>query len=105
MTRQVAVPLIAAQLFLSAVILAAMRETSSVRSGSSQAKAVKFKDDVAPLLSEKCRPCHFEGGKVFEKLPFDQYQTVVKVASPLNTRLKGKDADLVTRWIEAGAPE
>jgi len=72
---------------------------------ASQSKPVTFKGDIAPLLNEKCQPCHFKGGKVFDKLPFDQYQTVVKVASRLNTRLKGKDAELVARWIEGGSVE
>jgi hypothetical protein len=72
---------------------------------TSQSKPVTFKGDIAPLLNEKCQPCHFKGGKVFDKLPFDQYKTVVSVASRLNTRLKGKDAELVAKWIEGGSVE
>jgi hypothetical protein len=68
-------------------------------------KSVSFSADIAPLLAAKCQPCHFKGGKVFDTLPFDQYRTVAKVASRLNTRLRDKDADLVARWIAAGVPE
>lgn len=68
-------------------------------------KAVTFAAEIAPLLAGKCQPCHFKGGKVFDKLPFDQYKTVVKIASRLNTRLKGADAQLVARWLEQGLPE
>ena len=72
---------------------------------ASQSKPVTFTGDIAPLLNEKCQPCHFKGGKVFDRLPFDQYKTVARVASRLNTRLKGKDAELVARWIEGGSVE
>jgi len=68
-------------------------------------KPVTFTADIAPLLAAKCQPCHFKGGKVFDKLPFDQYQTVVKIAPRLHTRLKGDDEHLVARWIEQGTPE
>jgi hypothetical protein len=89
------------------VILALLLAVSSraLTTSSAQTKAVTFKADVAPLLNEKCQPCHFKGGKMFDKLPFDDYKTVLKIASRLNTRLKGKDADLVTRWIDGGAVE
>ena len=72
---------------------------------TSQSKPVTFRTDIAPLLNEKCQPCHFKGGKVFDKLPFDQYKTVVRIAPRLNTRLKGKDAELVAKWIEGGSVE
>jgi hypothetical protein len=68
-------------------------------------KPVTFTADIAPLLAAKCQPCHFEGGKVFDKLPFDQYKTVAKIAPRLHTRLKGQDEHLVARWIEQGTPE
>ena len=68
-------------------------------------KPVTFSADIAPLLAAKCQPCHFKGGKVFDKLPFDQYKTVVKLAPRLHTRLKGEDEQLVARWIAQGTPE
>jgi hypothetical protein len=70
-----------------------------------QPPAVTFTSDIAPVLAARCQPCHFKGGTVFGKLPFDRYKTVATIASRLNTRLKGKDAALVTRWIDAGSPE
>ena len=71
---------------------------------SSQQRAATFTDGIAPVLKGKCSPCHFEGGKVFDRYPFDQYDTVRKLGKRLNTRLKGEDADLVTRWIDLGYP-
>jgi len=78
---------------------------SSPHRSQDKPKPVTFTADIAPLLVAKCQPCHFKGGKVFDKLPFDQYQTVVKIAPRLHTRLKGDDEHLVARWIEQGTPE
>jgi hypothetical protein len=78
---------------------------SQTSTGGGQAQIVTFTDDIGPLLSANCRPCHFKGGKVFDRLPFDQYKTALKLGSRLNTRFKGDNADLVTRWVRAGSPE
>jgi len=78
---------------------------SSPHRSQDKPKPVTFTADIAPLLAAKCQPCHFKGGKVFDKLPFDQYKTVAKIAPRLHTRLKGEDEHLVSRWIEQGTPE
>ena len=70
-----------------------------------QEVVVTFKDSVRPVLNKNCTPCHFKGGKVYKKLPFDKYETVRALGKKLNTRLKDRNADLVLRWIEAGSPE
>ena len=66
-------------------------------------KPVTFSADIAPMLTVTCQPCHYKGGKVYDHLPFDQYETVRKLGGKLNTRLKDKNADLVTRWIKGGS--
>jgi len=96
--------LIACLASLLALSVSAAAPSSPHRS-QDKPKPVTFTADIAPLLAAKCQPCHFEGGKVFDKLPFDQYQTVVKIAPRLHTRLKGDDEHLVARWIEQGTPE
>jgi hypothetical protein len=88
----------------SAVLRTTLARSQTSTAGG-QAPIVTFTDDIGPLLSANCRPCHFKGGKVFDRLPFDQYKTALKLGSRLNTRFKGDNADLVTRWIRAGSPE
>jgi hypothetical protein len=90
---------------LAPIIAVLVGAVSSAGGSSSRSAPVTFKADIAPLLNQKCQPCHFKGGKVFEKLPFDDYKTVARIASKLNTRLKGKDAELVARWIAGGSVE
>lgn len=65
-----------------------------------------FTQHLAPLLKENCTPCHFAGGKVFEKYPFDSYATVFRLRKKLGTRLKSPEQTaILSRWIETGAKE
>lgn len=66
-----------------ALLVAATR--ASTNAGGS---AVSFDADVAPILAKKCTPCHYAGGKVYDKLPFDRPQTIVKLGERLFTRIK-----------------
>ena len=76
-------------------------------------KTVQSKDtlytyhiDILPLLQTNCNPCHFPGGKVYKKLPFDNYKTVATLCKKLNTRLKKKEQQaIINGWIELGAKE
>ncbi|MGH7857327.1 MAG: hypothetical protein ACREQY_08345, partial [Candidatus Binatia bacterium] len=52
---------------------------------------VSFEADVLPILSESCRPCHFEGGKMHEELPFDRPETIRKLGDRLFTRIRGEE--------------
>ncbi|MBI4548482.1 MAG: hypothetical protein HY707_10900 [Ignavibacteriae bacterium] len=63
-----------------------------------------FHNDVLPLLQSNCNPCHFSGGKVYKKLPFDDYKTVVSLGKKLTTRLKQKEQQaIINGWIGSGA--
>jgi hypothetical protein len=48
---------------------------------------VDFDSQIAPLLKSKCMPCHFSGGKVYDKLPFDRAQTIKTLGTKLFTRI------------------
>ena len=48
---------------------------------------VDFASQVEPLLKSKCQPCHFSGGKVYEKLPFDRPETIKALGTKLFTRI------------------
>ena len=36
-----------------------------------------FKSVILPLLQKNCSPCHFPGGKMYAKMPFDKAETIV----------------------------
>ncbi len=66
------------------------------------ARSVTFAADVAPVLA-RCQPCHFPGGKVYDRLPFDRPETVRTLGTKLFTRIKDPDHQQVIRDFLAQA--
>ena len=61
-----------------------------------------YHKDILPMLQANCNPCHFPGGKVYKKLPFDDSVTVAKLGKKLNTRLKQKEQQtIINGWVES----
>ena len=58
---------------------------------------VTFAKDVKPILERRCTPCHFPGGVMHEKLPFDKPETITKLNTKLFTRIKKEDEQRVIR--------
>jgi uncharacterized membrane protein len=65
--------------------------------------AADFARDVRPILEQRCRPCHFEGGKMYERLPFDRPETIRTLGTKLFTRIKAEDEQAVVRRFLAGS--
>lgn len=60
-----------------------------VASPASATKArVDFESQLKPIFKSKCMPCHFSGGQVYDKLPFDKPDTIRKLGTKLFTRIK-----------------
>ena len=38
---------------------------------------IDFKTQIQPILQKNCSPCHFPGGKMYEKMPFDKSETII----------------------------
>jgi hypothetical protein len=55
-------------------------------------KPASFETDVKPILAQRCTPCHFAGGKMYDRLPFDKPETIVKLGERLFTRIKDEEA-------------
>jgi len=49
---------------------------------------VDFGTQVRPILEARCRPCHFTGGQMYDRLPFDSAATIVALREKLFTRIK-----------------
>jgi hypothetical protein len=56
-----------------------------------------FASDVRPILQSRCQPCHFQGGQMYEKLPFDKPETITKLGTKLFTRIKNEEQQRVIR--------
>ena len=52
---------------------------------------VDFDAQIKPMLQSKCMPCHFSGGQMYERLPFDKPATIKKLGTRLFTRIKEED--------------
>ena len=60
-------------------------------------RKVDFKTDVQPIFEAKCQPCHFPAGKMYDKLPFDRPETIVKLNEKLFTRIKDEPSRATIR--------
>jgi hypothetical protein len=75
---------------------ATARETSSVASPVTH----DFEREIKPIFQARCQPCHFQGGKVYDKLPFDKPATITKLGTKLFTRIKDeKEQKLIREFL------
>jgi hypothetical protein len=73
-----------------------------VTSPPASASATKpdFDKEIKPILQTRCQPCHFQGGKVYDKLPFDKPETITKLGTKLFTRIKDeKEQRLIREFL------
>jgi hypothetical protein len=63
--------------------------------------SVNYVADVLPLLQKKCSPCHFPGGKMYEKMPFDNIETIISHEAGVLKRFKEeKEIALIKKLIK-----
>ncbi len=58
---------------------------------------VDFQMTVRPILEKKCSPCHFQGGVMHARLPFDKPETAVKLGTKLFSRIKDEESRAAIR--------
>lgn len=56
-----------------------------------------FNTEVKPIFQARCQPCHFQGGKVYDKMPFDKPETITRLGTKLFTRIKDEKERAVIR--------
>ena len=82
--------------FLSLLGCAPIRPPEAAAPGAAAGPAAegarpKFEDAVLPILLQRCSPCHFAGGKMYERLPFDQPGTIQVLGTALFTRIRAEE--------------
>ena len=64
------------------------------------AKKPDFDTEIKPIFQARCQPCHFSGGQVYDKMPFDKPETITRLGTKLFTRLKDeKEQRLVREFL------
>ena len=65
-------------------------QVSLIKTDTLQA-LVDFSKDIQPILQTNCTPCHFPGGKMYNKMPFDNPQTIRDHSEGIFRRIKNPE--------------
>jgi len=80
-----------------AVALLIVLATGNVARPDPPPARVDFTKHVRPILESKCQPCHFAGGKMYARLPFDQPATILTLGEKLFTRIRDEKSRATIR--------
>lgn len=65
---------------------------------------INFKTQIQPIFVRNCSPCHFPGGKMHEKLPFDTAVTILNNSTAILRRIKDvNEKKLVSDFVTEAA--
>jgi hypothetical protein len=71
--------------------------------------AIGFDKEIKPIFIKNCSPCHFTGGKMYERLPFDKDTTIINHSAAILKRIKNEEENtLLSNFIDQnknGLPE
>jgi len=59
-----------------------------------------FCQQIQPILVKNCSPCHFTGGKMYERMPFDKDSTIINHETGILKRIKVEENLLIKTFIE-----
>lgn len=62
---------------------------------------VNFATEIRPVLEQRCSPCHFQGGVMYARLPFDDPKTITKLGTKLFSRIKDEKTRAAIRTMIA----
>ena len=58
---------------------------------------INFSSQVQPILVKHCSPCHFTGGKMYERLPFDKDTTILNHHEAILKRIKNEEENAILK--------
>lgn len=68
--------------------------------GPAAPSADLFERTVRPILARTCTPCHVPGGKMYDRLPFDDPEVVRSKRESIMRRLKApEDRRVLEEWL------
>lgn len=67
-------------------------------------KLINFNLDIKPILQSRCSPCHFIGGKMYQRMPFDKPETILSHQPGVLRRIKAEpDAQKIKDFFAQNA--
>lgn len=60
-------------------------------------KKIDFDKEVLPVLVKNCSPCHFTGGKMYERMPFDKDTTIINHGDKILKRIKNNEENTLLK--------
>ena len=67
-------------------------ETLEPKSCNAPASAkIDFATQIRPIFESSCQPCHFNGGTMYQRLPFDRPETIKSLGTKLFTRIQDEN--------------
>jgi hypothetical protein len=89
---------------LAVILILASCLLASSPAPQPKASPVNFATQIRPILEKRCQPCHFTGGKMYEKMPFDRPKTIHTLGEKMFTRIKDPKEQAVLRaFLAQGA--
>jgi hypothetical protein len=80
--------------------LAPVAFSSEKTNANQEAAKIDFATQIKPILQQRCQPCHFSGGNMYARLPFDRPETIKTLGAKLFTRLKDeKEQELIRKFL------
>ena len=61
---------------------------------------IHFASQIQPILVKNCSPCHFTGGKMYERMPFDKDTTIINHEAGILRRIKGDENLMIKTFIQ-----
>ena len=62
---------------------------------------IDFKSGIQPILQARCSPCHFSGGKMYAKMPFDSASTIRNHKEGILRRIKDPvESEKIKTFVE-----
>ena len=83
------------QLARSGTSLAGVQSVAADSADS--AKRPDFDRQIKPIFQARCQPCHFQGGQVYDRMPFDKPETITRLGTKLFTRIKDEKEQRLIR--------
>ena len=75
-------------------------QSFSPSSSVPKVKKPDFETEIKPIFQSRCQPCHFQGGKVYDRMPFDRPETINRLGTKLFTRIKEqKERQIITEFL------